>query len=38
MQVCLGFVEDIDEKGEKQKVTHDFITSGHFEVDIAGIR
>lgn len=38
MQVCLGFVENIDEKGEKQKVTHDFITSGHFEVDIAGIR
>ncbi|XP_066152391.1 pyruvate dehydrogenase phosphatase regulatory subunit, mitochondrial isoform X1 [Euwallacea fornicatus] len=37
-QVCLGFVENINEKGEKQKVTHDFITSGHFEVDIAGIR
>ncbi|ENN70883.1 pyruvate dehydrogenase phosphatase regulatory subunit, mitochondrial [Dendroctonus ponderosae] len=37
-QVCLGFVENIDDKGEQHKVTHDFINSGHFEVDIAGIR
>ncbi|CAG9761747.1 unnamed protein product [Ceutorhynchus assimilis] len=37
-QVCLGFVEDIDEKGERQKVTNDFINNGHFEVDVGGIR
>ncbi|XP_030753768.1 pyruvate dehydrogenase phosphatase regulatory subunit, mitochondrial [Sitophilus oryzae] len=37
-QVCLGFVDNFDEKGQRQKVTHDFITSGHFEVDVAGIR
>ncbi|XP_060519985.1 pyruvate dehydrogenase phosphatase regulatory subunit, mitochondrial isoform X2 [Cylas formicarius] len=37
-QVCLGFVENIDKNGERQKVTHDFITSGDFEVDIAGIK
>lgn len=37
-QVCLGFVENIDEKGQKQKVTHDFISSGDFEVDVAGIK
>ncbi|VEN57203.1 unnamed protein product [Callosobruchus maculatus] len=37
-QVCLGFIENIDSRGEKQTVTHDYVTSGHFEVDIAGIR
>ncbi|XP_050517976.1 pyruvate dehydrogenase phosphatase regulatory subunit, mitochondrial [Diabrotica virgifera virgifera] len=37
-QVCLGFVHNFDEKGEKQKVTNDYVTSGHFEVDVAGIR
>nr|CAI5832874.1 unnamed protein product [Callosobruchus analis] len=37
-QVCLGFIENIDSRGEKQTVTHDYVTSGHFEVDIAGSR
>ncbi|XP_018566910.1 pyruvate dehydrogenase phosphatase regulatory subunit, mitochondrial [Anoplophora glabripennis] len=37
-QVCLGFVENIDEKGERQKVTNEYITSGDFEIDIAGIK
>ncbi|KAJ8959312.1 hypothetical protein NQ318_021998 [Aromia moschata] len=37
-QVCLGFVENIDEKGMRQKVTNEFVTSGDYEVDIAGIR
>ncbi|KAF7265881.1 hypothetical protein GWI33_020628 [Rhynchophorus ferrugineus] len=37
-QVCLGFVENIDADGQKQKVSNDFITSGDFEVDIAGIK
>ncbi|XP_074028153.1 pyruvate dehydrogenase phosphatase regulatory subunit, mitochondrial isoform X1 [Leptinotarsa decemlineata] len=37
-QVCLGFVENIDENGERQKVTNDYVTSGDYEVDIAGIR
>lgn len=38
LQVCLGFVENIDEKGERQKVTNEYITNGDFEVDIAGIK
>lgn len=37
-QVCLGFVENIDDKGVRQKVTNDFINSGDFEVDVGGIR
>ncbi|KAJ8922391.1 hypothetical protein NQ315_004336 [Exocentrus adspersus] len=37
-QVCLGFVENLDEKGQRQKVTNDYITSGDFEVDIAGVK
>lgn len=37
-QVCLGFVRNIDEQGNAQPVTNDFILSGHYEVEIAGIR
>ncbi|CAG9855595.1 unnamed protein product [Phyllotreta striolata] len=37
-QVCLGFVENYDEKGNKQRVTTDYINSGDFEIDIAGIK
>ncbi|XP_063546967.1 pyruvate dehydrogenase phosphatase regulatory subunit, mitochondrial [Cydia strobilella] len=37
-QVCLGFVKNLDENGVAQRVTHDYVLSGHYEVDIAGIR
>lgn len=38
-QVCLGFVKNIDaETGELRRVTNDYILSGDYEVDIAGIR
>lgn len=34
----MGFIENYDERGEKQKVTNDYIHNGDYEVDIAGIR
>lgn len=37
-QVCLGFVRNVSQKGVPQKVTNDFILSGDYEVEIAGIR
>lgn len=37
-QVCLGFVQNFDEQGRAQVVTPDYVTSGEYEVDIAGIR
>lgn len=37
-QVCLGFVRDIDKEGNYQPVTHDYVNSGEFEVEICGIR
>ncbi|XP_050361325.1 pyruvate dehydrogenase phosphatase regulatory subunit, mitochondrial isoform X1 [Nymphalis io] len=37
-QVCLGFVQNLDEDGVPQKVTNDYVLSGHYEIDIAGIR
>ncbi|RZF41156.1 hypothetical protein LSTR_LSTR016352, partial [Laodelphax striatellus] len=37
-QVCLGFVQNLDDNGEPQIVTNDFILGGHYEVDIAGTR
>ncbi|KOB76949.1 Uncharacterized protein OBRU01_04874 [Operophtera brumata] len=36
-QVCLGFVENLNEEGVPQKITNDFVLSGHYEIDIAGI-
>ncbi|KAK9701359.1 FAD dependent oxidoreductase central domain [Popillia japonica] len=37
-QVCLGFIDNYDEKGVKQKVTTNYILNGNYEVDIAGLR
>lgn len=37
-QVCLGFIENFDEKGTRQRVTNDYVLNGDYEVDIAGIR
>jgi pyruvate dehydrogenase phosphatase regulatory subunit len=36
--VCLGFVQNFDHKGTTQVVTPEYITTGEYEVDIAGIR
>ncbi|KAB0792639.1 hypothetical protein PPYR_14600 [Photinus pyralis] len=36
-QVCLGFVQNIID-GVRHIVTTDFVQSGHYEVDIAGVR
>lgn len=36
VQVCLGFVENRDEKGVPQTVTNDFILKNEFTVDIGG--
>lgn len=38
MQVCLGFIQNIDEKGRTQVVTNEYVLSGDYEVDVAGIR
>ncbi|XP_025836998.1 pyruvate dehydrogenase phosphatase regulatory subunit, mitochondrial-like [Agrilus planipennis] len=37
-QVCLGFIQNIDDDGVPQKVTNEYVLSGDYEVDIAGIR
>ncbi|XP_051163188.1 pyruvate dehydrogenase phosphatase regulatory subunit, mitochondrial [Leptopilina boulardi] len=37
-QVCLGFVKNIDSNGNEQEVTNEYILSGDYEVDVAGIR
>ncbi|KAJ8667644.1 hypothetical protein QAD02_009307 [Eretmocerus hayati] len=37
-QVCLGFVQNLDSKGVPQTVSNQFILSGDYEVDIAGIK
>ncbi|KAG8179596.1 hypothetical protein JTE90_001837 [Oedothorax gibbosus] len=36
--VCLGFVQNLDEKGTPQVITNDFILKSSFEVDICGTR
>ena len=36
IQVCLGFIMNLDEKGNKQRVTNEYILSGDYEVDIGG--
>lgn len=38
LQVCLGFVENLDENGVPQKVTNDYVLNGYYEVDIAGVK
>jgi len=37
-QVCLGFIKNIDEKGADQLVTNEFVLSGKYEVEVAGVR
>ncbi|XP_043463214.1 pyruvate dehydrogenase phosphatase regulatory subunit, mitochondrial isoform X1 [Leptopilina heterotoma] len=37
-QVCLGFVKNYDSNGREQEVTNEYILSGDYEVDVAGIR
>ncbi|XP_017791657.1 PREDICTED: pyruvate dehydrogenase phosphatase regulatory subunit, mitochondrial [Habropoda laboriosa] len=37
-QVCLGFVQNFDSQGRPQEVTNEYILSGDYEVDVAGIR
>ncbi|XP_048507943.1 pyruvate dehydrogenase phosphatase regulatory subunit, mitochondrial isoform X2 [Athalia rosae] len=37
-QVCLGFVQNLDENGKTQEVTNEYVISGDYEVDVAGIR
>lgn len=34
----MGFVQNFDDKGNPQVVSNDYVMSGNYEVDIAGIR
>ncbi|XP_054719909.1 pyruvate dehydrogenase phosphatase regulatory subunit, mitochondrial-like [Uloborus diversus] len=34
--ICLGYIKNIDENGEPQVITNDFILKSSFEVDICG--
>ena len=36
--IALGFVQDKDEQGEARFIGQDFVKSGDFEVEIAGMR
>lgn len=38
LQVCLGFIEDINDEGKQQVVTNDYILKNEFHVDIGGIK
>lgn len=37
-QVCLGFVQNFDSQGHSQEVTNEYILSGDYEVNVAGIK
>lgn len=37
-QVCLGFVQDLNEDGSRNIVEPQYVLSGDYEVEIAGIR
>ncbi|XP_063987636.1 pyruvate dehydrogenase phosphatase regulatory subunit, mitochondrial [Diachasmimorpha longicaudata] len=37
-QVCLGFVQNLDDRGRTQEVTNEYVLSGDYEVDVAGIK
>lgn len=38
-QVCLGFVQKLHpETGEREKVSNEYVLSGDYEIEIAGIR
>ncbi|KAG8237170.1 hypothetical protein J437_LFUL017290 [Ladona fulva] len=36
--VCLGFIHNFDENGNQQVVTNEYVMSGDYEVDIAGVK
>ncbi|KAK7070590.1 hypothetical protein SK128_018438 [Halocaridina rubra] len=36
--VCLGFVRNVDDRGNMTSVTPEYVMSGNYEVDIAGVR
>lgn len=36
--VCLGFVKNINEYGQEERITNEYVLSGDYEVEIAGIR
>lgn len=37
-QVCLGFVEKLDDAGVPQPISTEYVLAGHYEIDIGGIR
>ncbi|XP_066592001.1 pyruvate dehydrogenase phosphatase regulatory subunit, mitochondrial isoform X2 [Prorops nasuta] len=37
-QVCLGFIKNFDSKGQPQEVTNEYVLSGDYEVDVAGMK
>ncbi|XP_046467486.1 pyruvate dehydrogenase phosphatase regulatory subunit, mitochondrial isoform X1 [Neodiprion pinetum] len=37
-QVCLGFVQNLDENGKTQDVSNEYVLSGDYEIDISGIK
>ncbi|XP_043248408.1 pyruvate dehydrogenase phosphatase regulatory subunit, mitochondrial [Colletes gigas] len=37
-QVCLGFIQNFDSQGQRQEVTNEYVLSGDYEVDVAGIK
>lgn len=37
-QVCLGFVQDIEEDGSLLPITNDYVLNGEYEVEVCGIR
>jgi pyruvate dehydrogenase phosphatase regulatory subunit len=37
-QVCLGFVQNLDKNGNALPLTNEYVLSGEYEVEIAGIR
>lgn len=38
LQVCLGFIQNLDDDGVAHPVTNEYVLTGHYEIDIAGIR
>ncbi|XP_078040959.1 pyruvate dehydrogenase phosphatase regulatory subunit, mitochondrial [Augochlora pura] len=37
-QVCLGFIQNFDLQGQPQEVTNEYVLSGNYEVDVAGMK
>ncbi|XP_043289397.1 pyruvate dehydrogenase phosphatase regulatory subunit, mitochondrial [Venturia canescens] len=37
-QVCLGFIQNLNEKNEEREVTNEYVLSGDYEIDVAGIK